>query len=257
VSISPNSRRLFMEMLAFIRLTMIDRLFQAEGFAPDTSYGSPESSRRKRRVDHYHANVDWDDPDQEQRILRIYQAGIDRYGRLGRRILPAANNLLASLERDGHYAVDGTLLLLPDFDPHGPLSGKTGWKALDLEISKLRWEYRNASTAHDFNSVGLHCLRVIDLLASLVFDPGRDLKPGAEAPGPADSKGRIDAFLAAQADGSRFEHLRRIAKAAYGQGNTAKHRSGANGVDAGVAVATVVLLAESLRLVWDQSHRRS
>lgn len=237
------------------KLATIHRLFQDEGFERDLSFQSRESWQRKKVVDQYHAGIDWDDPDQERRVLRVYQAGIDRYGRLGRRILPAANQLLASLERDGHYAIDGQILVLPDFDPHGPLDGKTGWDALDLELSKLRYEYRHANDAHAFNAVGLHCLRVISLIASLVFDPA-DVPPDGEMPGPADAKARIDFFLAARAEGRRFENLRKIAKAAYAQANAAKHRDHANQVDAGIAVASVVVLAESVRLVADHEERR-
>lgn len=253
--ISPNSRRLFMEMVAVpARIPTIHRLFQDEGFEPDTRFRSRETRQRKKLVDQYHARVDWDNPDQERRILRVYQAGIDRYGRLGRRLLPGARMLLASLERDGHYAVDGTILLLPDFDPHGPLEGTTGWDALDLELSKLRYEYRRANDPHAFNSVGLHCLRAISLVASLVFDPA-DLPPDVDMPGPADAKARIDHFLAARSKGRRFENLQKIAKAAHAQANAAKHRDHANRVDAGIAVASVVVLAESIRLVADHEER--
>ena len=245
-----------MEMTAVpAKLAVINRLFQDEGFKPDVSFHSAETRRRKKLIDQYHAAVDWEDPDQERRILRVYQAGIDRYGRFGRRIMPAANMLLASLERDGHYAIDGTILVLPDFDPHGPLDGKTGWDALDLELSRLRHEYRHANDPHGFNSVGLHCLRVASLIASLVFDPA-DLPPDTEMPGPADAKARIDYFLAARSQGRRFENLRKIAKAAYAQANAAKHRDHANRVDAGIAVASVVVLAESLRLVADYEERK-
>ena len=258
MEISLNSQRLFLGLLVWARPQSVDRLFQAEGFQRDPSHRSSELTPGRRRGDEYQGQVDFEDPDQVLRLLKVYQAVIDQYGRMGRYVLPAARMLLDSLERDGHYSVDGTLILLPSGDPRGPLKGRSGWADIDREISKLRWEFEKASEPGDFNAIGLRCARVLSILASTVFDPARHVADGIDPPGVADAKEQIACFLRSVAPGRRFENVRSLVKAAHAQANAVKHRPTAERVDAGVALAAIVLLAETLRLLVDferEQHR--
>ena len=252
--VSPNSRRLFSK-LAFwvITIANIDGLFESQGFQR-SDRDDPESSRRREgRVAQYHAAVDWDDDDQVRRVLAVYQAAIDEYGHLpGGALSPQARNLLRSLERDGNLVLDDEIYIPePEIELEGPLEGITGWDDVDSETTKLRRQYAAAVEAHDFNAVGLRCLRVLGAVAEVVFDERSHVPSGVKTPGPADVKARIEYFLSAAARGDRFENLRKLVRAAYAQANTAKHRETADRIDAGVAVAATLMLVESLRLVAD------
>jgi transposase len=71
----------------------------------------------------------------------------------------------------------------------------------------------------------------------------RHLPSGEDEPHADDPKGRLDFFITAVALGERFEHVRRLVRAAWDQAQAVKHRREPNRTDAGIAVDAVVLLA--------------
>ena len=136
----------------------------------------------------------------------------------------------------------------------GVLPGSTGWAEVDEMLGKLRRRFSEAQDAEDFKAVGLLCHSIVTALGKVVFEPDRDTPNGEAEPGPDDAKRQIDFFLRRAASGSRFEHVRKIVSATYGQANLAKHRQTATKVDAGIAAHGALLLAQTLRLIAEEDE---
>jgi hypothetical protein len=251
-AVSENSRALFGK-LAFYGITLanITRLFESQGFELPTDLEPADS--RESRVRQYQEQVDWSDLGQVRRVLQVYRAAIDEYGRpFAGRLTPQAKNLLKSLERDGNLVSEGEILIFePEFDLEGPLGGLIGWDQIDHELTGLRRDFARAAEPHDHQALALRCLSILRLLSDQLYDPSCP-PVGEDVPGPADVKARIDQFVRNIAAGDRFEHVRKLVRDAYAQANAVKHRRVPDRVDSGVAVAATILLAEMLRLI---SHR--
>jgi hypothetical protein len=67
-----------------------------------------------------------------------------------------------------------------------------------------------------------------------------------------DAKNRLDYFIASVATGKRFEHARRMVRAAYDGAQAIKHRSEPNRIDAGVMADSAVLLVSIVRRLADE-----
>ncbi len=134
----------------------------------------------------------------------------------------------------------------------GVLTGPTGWTEVDAMLGKLRRRFSEARDAEDYKAVGLLCHSIVTAVGKVVFELDRDLPDGEDQPGPDDAKRQIDLVLRRAASGSRFEHVRKIVSATYGQANLAKHRQTATKVDAGIAAHAALLLAQTLRLIAEE-----
>jgi hypothetical protein len=62
-------------------LRPIQQLFEAEDFVPKPGYDGPEGGQRRFLVASFHANIDFDDPAQQHRLLLVYLETIDSWGR--------------------------------------------------------------------------------------------------------------------------------------------------------------------------------
>jgi hypothetical protein len=249
-TVSENSRKLFGKVAFYgITLANIERLFVSQGF--ELQSDGEAADRREARVQQYHDAIDWEDPDQVRRVLQVYRAALDEYAEpFGNYRTPQAKNLLKSLDRDGNVILDGEILIFPpELELEGPLDGLTGWEEVDRELARLKRDFAAASEPNDYQSLALRCLSILRLLSNLLYDESEH--SAGEIPGPADVKARLDAFVQSIAGGSRFEHVRKLVRDAYGQANAVKHRQTPDRVDAGVVVAATVLLAEMLRLISD------
>lgn len=123
----------------------------------------------------------------------------------------------------------------------------TGWEAVDVAVGKLRESMAAATDVHDFKAVGHQCVTVLEILGREIFDPQRHLPDGTPQPSLNDFKRKVELVIDADARGSSFANVRKIAKAAYDQGHVVKHRSSPDAIDAGVSTDAVILLVSMLR----------
>jgi hypothetical protein len=94
----------------------IAQLFQSEDFEAKPDYDGPEGGQRRFLVASFHANIDFDDPAQQHRLLLVYLEAIDSWGRVGDSgdLRPDATAIIRSLKRDGApIDDDGNLVATP------------------------------------------------------------------------------------------------------------------------------------------------
>lgn len=97
-------------------LRPIQQLFEAEDFVPKPGYDGPEGGQRRFLVASFHANIDFDDPEQQRCLLLVYLEAIDSWGRDSTtgELVPDAAALIRSLKRDGAAIDDnGALTATP------------------------------------------------------------------------------------------------------------------------------------------------
>jgi hypothetical protein len=135
--------------------------------------------------------------------------------------------------------------------PVSPRSG-TGWEAIDAEICELRERFAVARTAQDHCAVGAACVRVLENLGEVVFDPAVHLTAGAPTPTRAQTKACFEAVIAHAIPGPENDNLRKLARAAIEQAQEVKHRRTPSRRDAGIAADSVIYLANLLRRLVDQ-----
>ncbi len=131
-------------------------------------------------------------------------------------------------------------------DPISPHK-RTGWPAIDTEISELRRHFLNARTAQDYRNVGLDCVAVTEALSAHVYDAGRHLRVGETEPPVANTKQRLERFVEDAAPGPDSAALRKVAQAVIEYAQHVKHRSTPTRREAGVAADSVIQLANLLR----------
>lgn len=125
--------------------------------------------------------------------------------------------------------------------------GRLDWPAIDREIEELRRRFAGAVTEQDCGAVGAACVRILESLGDLVYDPKKHLRDG-EAPAPRDkTKQRFDRFIEVALPGKDNEELRKLAKATVEAAQLVKHRATPTRRDAGIAADAVILLANMLR----------
>lgn len=76
--------------------------FAAEDFEPVANYYESAGGQRRSLVAGYHASIDFSDPEQVGRLLRVYVDAINSWGRneLGE-LYPSTIGMIRSLQRDG------------------------------------------------------------------------------------------------------------------------------------------------------------
>jgi hypothetical protein len=124
---------------------------------------------------------------------------------------------------------------------------QTGWEAVDVAVGKLRERMAAATDVHDFKAVGHQCVTALEILGREIFDPKQHLPEGTPPPSRNDFKRKVELVIEADACGSNFANVRKIARAAYEQGQEIKHRSSPDAIDAGVSTDAVILLVAMLR----------
>ena len=116
MEVSRSSQRLFGELCsAGGTLGAIDRLFASEGFELPGDWEYPETSQRRSLVAAYHSQIDFADPDQVRRLLRVYDTGIEEFGQSFPDLDRNAKALLRSLEREG-FTVENDRIVIPDVE---------------------------------------------------------------------------------------------------------------------------------------------
>jgi len=139
--------------------------------------------------------------------------------------------------------------LVEPVSPHA----RTGWPAVDTEISELRRHFLNARSAQDYRAVGLDCVSVTEALSRQVYDPARHLREGEEEPPVANTKQRLDRFIEDALPGSDNAALRKLARAAIEFAQHVKHSATPTRVEAGIAADAVIQLANLLRRLDDDA----
>jgi hypothetical protein len=72
--ISAKTRQEFREYFVSTSLATIDDAFRAEGLDADLSYEPPVGGQRRTLVEQYYHPVNWRDPEQVGRVLRVFEA---------------------------------------------------------------------------------------------------------------------------------------------------------------------------------------
>lgn len=125
--------------------------------------------------------------------------------------------------------------------------GRTGWTAVDTEISELRRHFLSATTPQDYRGIGLDCVAVLEALSAQVYDPARHLRDGETEPPVANTKQRIERFIEDALAGSDNAALRKLGRASIEFAQQVKHSATPTRKEAGVAADAVIQLANMLR----------
>jgi hypothetical protein len=123
----------------------------------------------------------------------------------------------------------------------------TGWARVDAELAELRRHFQTARTEQDYRNVGNDCVIVTEELSRQVYDPQLHLRDGEEEPPVAKTKMRIERYIEETASGPDNAELRKLARAAIELAQRVKHSPTSTRRDAGIAADTVILLANILR----------
>ncbi len=176
-----------------------------------------------------------------------------RKGAAGSGGYQARRNLLADLFDSLHDA-------LADLETHAlaatlvePVSthSRTGWSAVDTEISELRRHFRSARTPQDYRAVGNDCVAVTEALGRQVYQPALHLRPGETEPPAANTKQRLERFVEDAVPGADNAAVRKLARAVIELSQQIKHSSAPTRLEAGICADAVIQLANMLRRLSD------
>ena len=133
-------------------------------------------------------------------------------------------------------------------EPVTPQSS-TGWLLVDSEIEQLRQKFAIARTEQDHSAIGNSCVRILESLGDIAFDPEKYLSNGEEVPGRDKTKNRFDKIISFELAGSENEEVRGYARKLVELAHMVKHRATPSRRDAGVAADGVITLANMIRRV--------
>jgi hypothetical protein len=136
-------------------------------------------------------------------------------------------------------------------EPISP-QARTGWAAVDTEISELRRHFLGARTPQDYRNVGQDCVAVTEALSRQVYEPGRHLREGETERPVANTKQRLDRFIEDAALGSDNAALRKLARAVIEFAQHLKHSTTPTRREAGIAADAVIQLANLLRRLEEE-----
>jgi hypothetical protein len=140
--------------------------------------------------------------------------------------------------------------LVQPISPHA----RTGWSAVDTEISELRRHFLNARTPQDYRNVGLDCVAVTEALRRQAYDPERHLRGDEEEPPISNTKQRLGRFVEDAAPGTTAAALRKLARAAIEYAQHVKHSTTPTRREAGIAADAVIQLANLLRRLSEETE---
>ena len=142
--ISGKARTEFREYFVGTTLAEIDDAFRAEGIQSDLAFGPPVGGQRRTLVEQYYHTIDWRDPSDVGRMLRVYEAVLVSLD------LCAASNDLESewaggtaialrrwLSRDGIIEKEGKLEL-PGHRGFAPTLARIDAPELQRQIERMR-----------------------------------------------------------------------------------------------------------------------
>ena len=106
--ISKRTRNEFRETLVGWTLREIDIEFENEGFGPDLNYSPALTGQRRSLVEQYYKKIDFTNPNQVRRLLRVFESVIIALEPHGPDL---AARLRSCLERDG-FSFEGRRLVI-------------------------------------------------------------------------------------------------------------------------------------------------
>lgn len=124
---------------------------------------------------------------------------------------------------------------------------RTGWAAVDEEISELRRHFLAARTPQDYRAIGNDCVHVTEALSRQVYDPDRHLRVGEDPPAIDKTKQRIGRYVEDAAVGPDNASIRKLAAATIELAQHVKHSPTPTRREAGIAADAVIQLANILR----------
>lgn len=123
---------------------------------------------------------------------------------------------------------------------------RTGWRAVDEEITELRRHFQSARTPQDYRNIGNDCVAVLERISGAAYLPARHLPAGESEPGVPQTKARLERVIEVELEGTANAELRKLTRAAIEQAQAVKHRT-PNRRHAGIAADSVILLANVFR----------
>jgi hypothetical protein len=131
--------------------------------------------------------------------------------------------------------------------------GRTGWGKVDEELTEMRRHFELAQTPQDYRNIGNDSVAVIEALSRQVYDPGRHLRQGETEPQVGKTKQRLERFVEDALPGPENATPRRLVRATIDMAQEVKHSDTPTRREAGLAADAVILLANLLRRLDDQS----
>lgn len=131
--------------------------------------------------------------------------------------------------------------------------GRTGWSTVDAEIAELRRHFQSAHSAQDYRNVGNDCVIVTEALSRVTYDPRRHLRQDETEPAVDRTKQRLERYIEDELPGPENVELRRLVRATIEMAQAVKHQPTTSRRDAGIAADAVILLANLLRRIADDS----
>jgi hypothetical protein len=128
-----------------------------------------------------------------------------------------------------------------------------GWPAVDEEIRELRRRFATASTPQDYKNIGNSCVGVLEALGGTVYDRERHRREGESVPPRDKTDLRIGRYIEDSLSGPQKEDLRAVAKKVTALAHHVKHTPTPTRTDAGIAADAVILLANMLRRLQEES----
>lgn len=159
-----------------------------------------------------------------------------------------ANDLLLPVEEE-IYRLQQRMWDEPLLKPITPHSA-TGWATLDREVEELRARFAVARSAQDHSAVGNACVRILEVLGDVAFDPHTNVPAGEEVPPKSNTKRRFDLIIDSELQGSDSDKLRKLARATIEVAHQVKHQgTPSRRDDAGIAADSTIALVNIIRRV--------
>jgi hypothetical protein len=133
-------------------------------------------------------------------------------------------------------------------DPVSPRGG-TGWPGIDRELAELRRRFAASRSDQDHCAIGAACVRVLECLGDVAFNPQRHLPAGESLPLRSKTKERFDLIITSALPGVGHENLRRFARSVIEMAHDVKHSTTPSRCEAGIAADSVICLVNMLRRI--------
>jgi len=129
--------------------------------------------------------------------------------------------------------------------PHG----RTGWQAVDVELTELRRRFRTAVTTQDYRDTGNRAVAVLGALSRTVYDPTVHVREGETELSSDKTKLRIARYVEDSLAGTYNQAIRGVVVKTIELAHDVKHSMEPTRREAGIAADAVIMLANILRRV--------
>ena len=162
-------------------------------------------------------------------------------------------NFVTSLFDGFENEISDYLHSIPQVSLGDPLviSGTASWESIDLEVQDLRSRYASSANVADYNSVGLQCVRITELLAEMVFDEQRHLEDDVDPPHAGQTKNKFDLVIQQEFPGEGNHEIRKSMRSTIDLAQTLKHRRNPKKREVAIAADATILLVNMMRSLLD------